>query len=51
VPLIERNPAIHFYEKSGAALAVAKKIGIGGVLQVPQDNILARRNSVLNSCP
>jgi ribosomal protein S18 acetylase RimI-like enzyme len=28
----ERNPAIHFYEKPGAALVSAKGIAIGGVL-------------------
>jgi ribosomal protein S18 acetylase RimI-like enzyme len=30
--VLERNPAIHFYEKSGAALVNAKEIEIGGVL-------------------
>jgi GNAT superfamily N-acetyltransferase len=29
--VLERNPAIHFYEKSGAALVRAKEIEIGGV--------------------
>ena len=30
--VLERNPAIHFYEKSGAAPVNAKEIEIGGVL-------------------
>jgi ribosomal protein S18 acetylase RimI-like enzyme len=30
--VLERNPAIHFYEKSGAALVNAKEIEIGDVV-------------------
>jgi ribosomal protein S18 acetylase RimI-like enzyme len=30
--VLERNPAIHFYQKSGAALVSAKEIEIGGAL-------------------
>jgi hypothetical protein len=30
--VLERNPAIHFYEKSGATVVSDKEIEIGGVL-------------------
>jgi L-amino acid N-acyltransferase YncA len=36
--VLERNAAIHFYEKPGAALVNAKEIEIGGVLGVPSES-------------